>query len=100
MSHLQTNTNAHVSVALGFPSHSAFPGDTVRQGRPATREVGELIAFHSEMDWKSRLAERKGEASKVTSTMADTLLPLGLFRKGTRFLWDCQLPLAHWGWSR
>jgi len=46
------------------------------------------------MNQKPRLAGKKGEASKVTSITADTLLSLGHLRKGTKFPWDCQLPLA------
>lgn len=64
------------------------------------RWVGQLIISSLETDQKPRLAGKKGEASKVTSVMADTLLPLGLLRKGNKFPWDCQLPLAHRGWSR
>lgn len=62
--------------------------------------VGQLITPSREMDQRPRLAGKKGEASKVTSVTANTLLPLGLLRKGTRFSWDHQLPLARRGWSR
>lgn len=87
-------------VATRYPSHCAFPGDGVRRGLPATW-VGEMVIVSSlGMGQKPGMAGKKGEASKVTSIMADTLLPLALLRKGTKFPRDCQLPLARCGWSR
>lgn len=92
-----TNTKANHHVSLS-PSHPAVPGVTLGQGLLATRAGGwESSTLPA---WKCNGSQEKGEVSKVTSIMANTLLPSGLLRKGTKFPQACRLPLARRGCSR
>lgn len=67
----------------------------------ACRPHGQMGVWESSTlpAWKRNRSQEKGEESKVTSVMANTLLPSGLLRKGTK-LPQHQLPLALWGCSR
>lgn len=96
VSSANTKANHHVSLS---PGHPAVPGVTLWRGLPATRAGGwvrELNTSSLEM----HESQEKGEASEVTSIMANTFLPSGLLGKGTKFPRDCRLPLARRGCSR
>lgn len=97
MSHLQTpkpTTTSHCPQVTPLSLGSRCGGACRPHERAGEWESSTLPA------WKCNGSQEKGEASEVTSIMANTFLPSGLLGKGTKFPRDCQLPLARRGCSR